>query len=176
MSRVGKKPINIPEGVTVSIDGQLVSVKGPKGELNRTLDQEVRIKKEDNAILVERSNKSKMASQKWGLSRTLVNNMVVGVTEGFQKVLNIEGVGYKAIVKNGFLNLNLGYSHEIKFFIPEAIEVKFPKATVVELSSYDKEILGQTAAEIRALRLPEPYKGKGVKYEGEYIFRKEGKK
>ena len=176
MSRVGKAPINIPDGVSVLIDGQTIVVKGPKGELTRTLDQEVSVIQKDNMIIVERKHNSKAASQKWGLSRTLVNNMVVGVTDGFKKTLNIEGVGYKAIKQNKFLNLNLGYSHEIKFFIPEAVEVKCPKATIVELYSYDKELLGQTAAEIRSLRLPEPYKGKGVKYEGEYIFRKEGKK
>lgn len=176
MSRIGKQPITIPEGVTVSIDGQSISVKGPKGELNRVLDQEILLKKEGDVIIVERKYNTKVATQKWGLSRTLINNMVVGVTQGFQKKLKIEGVGYKAAVQNKFLNLNLGYSHEIKFFIPESIEIKCPKNTIVELSSYDKEALGQAAAEIRALRLPEPYKGKGIKYEDEYIFRKEGKK
>jgi large subunit ribosomal protein L6 len=176
MSRVGKKSIDIPNGVEVTLEGNLVTVKGSKGQLKRVLDKEVSIKKEDNKILVEKASSGKVAREKWGLYRTLVSNMVVGVSNGFSKNLHIQGVGYRAIVQGKFLSLNLGYSHDIKFYIPEAIEVKCPKATIIELSSYDKEALGKFAAEIRDLRAPEPYKGKGVKYEGEYIFRKEGKK
>ena len=176
MSRIGKKHIDIPEQVTVSIDGQKVAVKGPHGEMSRVLDQEIAAQQENNQIIISKRNNGKVANQKWGMSRTLVNNMVLGVTEKFKKTLHIKGVGYKAIMQNKFLNLNLGYSHDIKFFIPEGVEVKCPKATVIELYSHDKEVLGQVAAEIRSLRLPEPYKGKGVKYEDEFIFRKEGKK
>ena len=176
MSRIGKKAIEIPNGVTVSLEGQKVIVKGPKGELEKVLDREVSIKQEENKILVEKVSNNKVARQKWGLYRSLVGNMVEGVSTGFKKTLNIQGVGYRAIVQNKFLNLNLGYSHDIKFFIPEGVEIKCPKATIVELYSHDKEVLGKVAAEIRDLRTPEPYKGKGVKYDGEYIFRKEGKK
>ena len=176
MSRIGKKAIEIPSGVTASLEGQKIIVKGPKGELERVLDREVSARQESNKILVEKVSNNKLSSQKWGLYRSLISNMVQGVSIGFKKTLNIQGVGYRAIVQNKFLNLNLGYSHDIKFFIPEGIEIKCPKATIVELYSYDNELLGKVAAEIRDLRTPEPYKGKGVKYEGEYIFRKEGKK
>lgn len=176
MSRIGKHPINVPENVVVTIEGNSIIIKGPKGELSRVLDSEVTVKQEGGQIFVEKKYDNKVSRQKWGLSRSLVNNMVVGVTEGFKKILKIEGVGYRAIVQNQFLSLSLGYSHDIKYFIPENLEIKCPKATVVELFSYDKEALGQVAAELRSLRLPEPYKGKGVKYDDEYIFRKEGKK
>ena len=170
------QPINIPDGVTVTLNGQTIVVKGPKGELTRTLDADVSIAQQDNQLIIDKKSNSKSSKQKWGLSRSLVNNMVVGVTDGYIKTLNIEGVGYKAAVQNKYLTLNLGYSHEIKFQIPATVEIKCPKPTIVELASFDKEALGQAAAVIRSLRLPEPYKGKGVRYAGEYIVRKEGKK
>jgi large subunit ribosomal protein L6 len=176
MSRIGSQPIEIKDGVTINIVGQEISVKGPKGELNRIIDHEIGIEQKDKQILVTKKHNGKVARQKWGLSRSLISNMVEGVTEGFQKVLNINGVGYKAQVQGQFLTLSLGYSHDIKFFINDDIAVKCPKPTIVEIVSHDKEALGQAAAVIRSLRKPEPYKGKGVKYEDEFIFRKEGKK
>ncbi len=176
MSRIGKKPIDIPENVTVEINGQEITVKGIKGELKRTIDSEIKISKDDNKIIVERKSKGNVARAKWGLFRSLINNMVIGTSQGFSKTLDIKGVGYKAQIKDKFLTLNLGYSHEIKFYINDNIEMKCPKATIIEISSYDKEALGQAAATIRSLRKPEPYKGKGVKYSDEFIVRKEGKK
>lgn len=176
MSRIGNQPIAIPEGVTVTIDGQKVVVKTQKGELSRVLDSEISAQIVDNQVIVTKRSNSKVAKQKWGLYRTLINNMVLGLTEGFTKTLNIEGVGYRANVQGQFLNLSLGFSHEVKFSIPGSIQAKCPKPTIIELTSYDKEALGEAAAKIRSLRPPEPYKGKGVRYEGEYIVRKEGKK
>ncbi len=176
MSRIGSQPITLPEAVSVAINGQDITVKGPKGELSRVIDGDIAVAQNENQLVFTRKSNSKTAKQKWGLFRSLVNNMVQGVNSGFTKTLEINGVGYKAAVKNKFLTLNLGYSHEIKFEIPATVEVKCPKPTVVELSSFDNEALGQAAAVIRSLRKPEPYKGKGVKYSDEYIFRKEGKK
>ena len=176
MSRIGSQPIIIPKGVDVKLENNFIEIKGPKGELKRSLDSDITVEKVEETIIVNKLSDTKASKQKWGLFRSLINNMVVGVTEGFSKTLNIEGVGYKAVLQNKFLTLSLGYSHDIKFEIPQSLEVKCPKPTIIELSSYDKESLGQSAAIIRSLRPPEPYKGKGVRYSDEYIIRKEGKK
>jgi large subunit ribosomal protein L6 len=176
MSRIGMQPINIPQGVTVKLEDFHIIIKGPKGELQRPIDSDVLVEQKDNQIIVSKRSNNKAAAQKWGLFRSLISNMVCGVTEGYSKTLNIEGVGYKASVNNNYLTLNLGYSHEIKYEIPKSVEMKCPKPTIIELSSFDKEELGQSAAIIRSLRGPEPYKGKGIRYSDEYIIRKEGKK
>lgn len=170
------QPINIPQGVTVKLEDFHIMIKGPKGELQRPIDSDVLVEQKDNQIIVSKRSNNKAAAQKWGLFRSLISNMVCGVTEGYSKTLNIEGVGYKASVNNNYLTLNLGYSHEIKYEIPKSVEIKCPKPTIIELSSFDKEELGQSAAIIRSLRGPEPYKGKGIRYSDEYIIRKEGKK
>ena len=176
MSRIGKKSVLVPAGVTVSLSGASLSVKGPKGELKMVLVEHVLAKLEDGGIKVDPRDKSKMARSCWGLSRTLVANMVKGVTQGYSKTLEISGVGYRAAVAGKGLQLNLGYSHDVNYPIPEGIEIKTPKPTEIVISGIDKQRVGQVAAEIRDFRSPEPYKGKGVKYAGEYIFRKEGKK
>ena len=176
MSRTGKRPITVPAGVTASIaDGQL-SVKGPKGTLAMPLASEVTYTIEDGSIAVKPANDSKRARSFWGMQRTLIQNLVTGVTEGFSKKLLITGVGYRADSKGKVLNLKLGYSHDVDFAVPEGIEIKTPDNTTVEISGIDKQKVGQVAAEIRRWRKPEPYKGKGIKYAGEFIFRKEGKK
>jgi large subunit ribosomal protein L6 len=176
MSRIGKKPVPVPQGVTVNVEGQTVSVKGPKGELQTSLVQHVCVALEDNNVVVKPRNNSKLARSAWGMCRTLVANLMVGVTEGFTKTLEINGVGYRAAVQGKGLKLNLGYSHDVVYDIPEGIDVKTPKPTEIVISGIDKQQVGQVAAEIREWRKPEPYKGKGIKYAGEYIFRKEGKK
>ncbi|GER08662.1 50S ribosomal protein L6 [Iodidimonas muriae] len=176
MSRIGKKPIEIPSGVTVSLDGAAVSVKGPKGELAANLVSEVSVSMEDNLISVVPVDQSKRARSMWGMQRTLVSNLIEGVSKGFEKKLEITGVGYRAQVKGSALNLQLGYSHDIDFPIPDGIDIKTPDQTTVVISGTDKQKVGQVAAVIRSYRKPEPYKGKGVRYSGEYIFRKEGKK
>lgn len=173
MSRVGKKPINVPEGVSVKKQAFQILVKGPKGEMEVSYTDDVSVEVVDNQITVSCLSKKR---ERWGLYRTLINNAVQGVSHGFSKILEVNGVGYKVSVKDNFVNLSLGLSHEVKVEIPSIIEAKTLKATVLELSSFDKEKLGQFASVIRALRLPEPYKGKGVRYKDEYIFRKEGKK
>lgn len=176
MSRIGKKPVAIPSGVTATIaDGQL-SVKGPKGTLAMPLADVVSYAIEDGQISVQPANGSKQARAFWGMQRTLVQNLITGVTEGFTRKLLITGVGYRADSKGKVLNLKLGYSHDVDFPVPEGIEIKTPDNTTVEISGIDKQKVGQVAAEIRRWRKPEPYKGKGIKYEGEFIFRKEGKK
>ena len=176
MSRTGKKPVTVPAGVTASIaDGQL-SVKGPKGTLAMPLANEVTYTIEDGSIAVKPANDSKRARSFWGMQRTLIQNLVTGVTEGFSKKLLITGVGYRADSKGKVLNLKLGYSHDVDFAVPEGIEIKTPDNTTVEITGIDKQKVGQVAAEIRRWRKPEPYKGKGIKYAGEFIFRKEGKK
>ncbi|BAV64909.1 50S ribosomal protein L6 [Sphingobium cloacae] len=176
MSRTGKRPVNVPAGVTASIaDGQL-SVKGPKGTLAIPLADEVTYSVEEGAIAVKPANDSKRARAFWGMQRTLVQNLVTGVTEGFSKKLLITGVGYRANAQGKTLKLQLGYSHDVDFPVPEGIEIKTPDNTTVEISGIDKQQVGQVAAEIRRWRKPEPYKGKGIKYDGEFIFRKEGKK
>lgn len=176
MSRIGKKAVPIPAGVTASVNGQLVSVKGPKGELKVVLNDQVLAKMEQGGIKVDPKDKSKLARSSWGMSRTLVANLVTGVTVGYSKSLEITGVGYRAALNGKALQLNLGYSHDVSYDIPPGIEIKVPKPTEIVISGIDKQRVGQVAAEIREYRGPEPYKGKGVKYAGEYIFRKEGKK
>jgi large subunit ribosomal protein L6 len=176
MSRIGKKAVPVPAGVTVNVSGQNVSVKGPRGELKLALVDQVTVKMEDGAVQVSPKDQSKLARSCWGMSRTMVSNMVKGVTDGYSKTLEITGVGYRAAVQGKVLQLNLGYSHDVNYPIPDGIEIKTTKPTEIIVSGIDKQRVGQVAAEIREYREPEPYKGKGVKYAGEYIFRKEGKK
>ncbi|MGA9600579.1 MAG: 50S ribosomal protein L6 [Methylocystis sp.] len=176
MSRIGKKPVVVPAGVTAKVDGQLVSVKGAKGQLEFLVPDEVSVTQQDNAIKVDPRGDSKRARALWGTARARVNNIVVGVTKGFEKKLEITGVGYRAAVQGKNLQLALGYSHDVVFPIPTGITIVTPKPTEITISGTDRQQVGQTAAEIRALRGPEPYKGKGVKYVDEFIFRKEGKK
>lgn len=176
MSRTGKKPVTIPAGVTATLENGQVSVKGPKGTLSIPMADEVTYALEDGKLVVAPVNDSKRARSFWGMQRTLVQNLVTGVTEGYSKVLEITGVGYRAQSQGKNLKLQLGYSHDVDFPIPAGIEIKTPDNTTVEISGIDKQLVGQVAAEIRRWRKPEPYKGKGIKYRGEYIFRKEGKK
>ena len=176
MSRIGKKPVEIPSGVTANISDGTLSVKGPKGALSMGLSDLVTYKVEDGSIAVQPANDSKAARSHWGMQRTLVSNLVTGVTQGFSKVLDIKGVGYRANAQGKTLKLQLGYSHDVDIAVPEGIEIKTPDNTTVEISGIDKQKVGQIAAEIRRWRKPEPYKGKGIAYRGEYIFRKEGKK
>ena len=176
MSRIGKKSVPVPAGVTVNLADSRVSVKGPRGELKFTLNEFVVAKMEEGAVKVDPRDKSKLARSAWGMSRTMVANMVKGVTTGYSKTLEINGVGYRAAVQGKGLALNLGYSHDVNYPIPDGIEIKTPKPTEIVVTGIDKQRVGQVAAEIREFRGPEPYKGKGVKYAGEYIFRKEGKK
>jgi large subunit ribosomal protein L6 len=176
MSRIGKKPVSIPSGVTASIDGGVLNVKGPKGALSLTLRDEISYTLEDGGILVKPANDTKSARAFWGMQRTMVQNLITGVTDGFTKKLLITGVGYRANSQGKVLKLQLGYSHDVNIDVPEGIEIKTPDQTTVEISGIDKQKVGQIAAEIRRWRKPEPYKGKGIKYDGEFIFRKEGKK
>ena len=176
MSRIGKVPVTVPSGVTADIANGVLTVKGPKGTLTLSLRDEISYTVEDGRILVRPANDTKQARAFWGMQRTLVNNLVTGVTEGYSKTLLITGVGYRANAQGKNLKLQLGYSHDVDFAIPEGIEIKTPDNTTVEISGIDKQKVGQVAAEIRRWRKPEPYKGKGIKYRGEYIFRKEGKK
>ena len=176
MSRIGKKPVTIPSGVTANIADGVLTVKGPKGTLTLTLRDEISYTVEGDTILVKPANDTKSARAFWGMQRTLVDNLVTGVTQGYTKVLEITGVGYRAYAQGKNLKLQLGYSHDVDFPVPEGIEIKTPDNTTVEISGIDKQKVGQVAAEIRRWRKPEPYKGKGIKYRGEFIFRKEGKK
>lgn len=177
MSRVGKLPVEIPSGVNVTITDGVITVKGSKGELKQSYIGEVTIEVKGNEVIVTPRDKNDGRSRAmWGLYRALINNMVKGVTEGFTKKLEIQGVGFRSAADNKFLTLSLGFSHEIKYSIPEGIEVKCEKPTLIAISGISKELVGQVAAEIRALRKPEPYKGKGVRYEGEFVRQKEGKK
>ncbi len=176
MSRIGKKPVAIPSGVTATIADGLLAVKGPKGTLSMPLRDEISYALDDTGISVKPANATKQARAFWGMQRTLVQNLVTGVTDGFTKVLEITGVGYRAASQGKILKLQLGYSHDVNFDIPEGIEIKTPDNTTVEITGIDKQKVGQVAAEIRRWRKPEPYKGKGIKYRGEFIFRKEGKK
>lgn len=176
MSRVGKKSVAIPTGVTAKVDGQAVSVKGPKGELRFVVPDDVSVEMANNEIAVNPRFETKRAQALWGTARAQVNNIVEGVTKGFEKRLEITGVGYKAAVAGKNLQLSLGYSHDITFPIPDGITITAPRPTEVVVAGNDTQRVGQVAAEIRAFRPPEPYKGKGVKYAGEFIFRKEGKK
>jgi len=176
MSRTGKKPVAIPAGVTATLENGQVSVKGPKGSLSIPMADEVSYALEDGQLKIVPANDGKRARAFWGMQRTLVQNLVTGVTEGYTKVLEITGVGYRANVQGKNLKLQLGYSHDVDYPVPEGIEIKTPDNTTVEISGIDKQKVGQVAAEIRRWRKPEPYKGKGIKYRGEFIFRKEGKK
>jgi large subunit ribosomal protein L6 len=176
MSRIGKKPVEVPQGVTASVDGQTVTAKGPKGELKFVVNDSVLVKLEDGAIKVDPRDDSKGARSKWGMSRTMVVNILSGVKGGFEKKLEINGVGYRASMQGKNLQLALGYSHDVLYEIPEGITIAVPKPTEIVISGIDKQKVGQVAAEIRKYRGPEPYKGKGIKYANETIFRKEGKK
>jgi large subunit ribosomal protein L6 len=176
MSRIGKKPVQVPAGVTASIEGQTVTMKGPKGELKFVVNDEVLIKLEDNKVAVTPANDSKDARAKWGMSRTMIENLVKGVTTGYEKKLEINGVGYRAAMQGKNLQLSLGFSHDVVYQPPEGITIACPKPTEITVTGIDKQTVGQVAAEIREYRGPEPYKGKGVKYAGERIVRKEGKK
>ena len=177
MSRIGKKPVPMPSGVTATIEGQTLTVKGPKGTLSmQLLDDLVKYEIAESEIRVTPLVDAQRNRAAWGMQRTNVQNLVTGVTEGFSKVLEITGVGYRAQAQGRNLKLQLGYSHDVNFAVPEGVEVKTPDNTTVEISGIDKQQVGQVAAEIRRWRKPEPYKGKGIKYRGEYIFRKEGKK
>jgi len=176
MSRIGKKPVPVPAGVTATIEGRQLSVKGPKGTLTMALQDEVTYAVEDGGVVVQPTNETKRARSFWGMQRTMVQNLVTGVTEGFTKTLQITGVGYRANLQGKNLKLQLGYSHDVDFEIPEGITIATPDQTTINISGSDKQQVGQVAAEIRRWRKPEPYKGKGIKYAGEFIFRKEGKK
>jgi large subunit ribosomal protein L6 len=176
MSRIGKVPVALPGGVSASVEGSILSVKGPKGTLSMPMLDDISYGIEDDRIVVKPANQTKRARSFWGMHRTLVQNLVTGVTDGFTKVLEITGVGYRAAAQGKNLRLQLGYSHDVNIAVPEGLEVKTPDPTTVEISGNDRQKVGQLAAEIRQWRKPEPYKGKGIKYRGEYIFRKEGKK
>ena len=176
MSRIGKRPVAIPSGVTADIDNGTLTVKGPKGTLSMGMSDLIDYKVEEGQIAVNPANDSKQARAFWGMQRTLVSNLVEGVTDGFTKTLVIKGVGYRAQAQGKKLKLQLGYSHDVDLDVPEGLEVKTPDQTTVEVSGIDKQAVGQFPAEIRRWRKPEPYKGKGIAYRGEYIFRKEGKK
>lgn len=176
MSRIGKKPVAIPAGVSANIADGVLSVKGPKGTLTLSLADEISYELADGTIKVTPANDTKRARAFWGMQRTLVSNLITGVTEGYTKTLQITGVGYRATAQGKVLKLQLGYSHDVNFDVPEGIEIKTPDNTTVLISGIDKQKVGQVAAEIRRWRKPEPYKGKGIKYAGEFIFRKEGKK
>jgi len=176
MSRIGKKPVAIPDGVTATVDGQTVTAKGPKGELRFVVNDEVLVSMEEGAVAVQPRDQSKDARSKWGMSRTMISNIMDGVKNGFERKLEINGVGYRAAMQGKNIQLSLGYSHEVVYQVPEGITAACPKPTEIVLNGIDKQQLGQVAAEIREFRPPEPYKGKGVKYAEETIIRKEGKK
>jgi large subunit ribosomal protein L6 len=176
MSRIGKKAVQVPKGVTATVNGQKVSMKGPKGELSFTAIDAIEVTMDDGAVAVMPRDDSKAARSAWGMSRSMVSNLIEGVTKGYERKLEINGVGYRAAVAGKNLQLQLGYSHEILYPIPAGITIQTPKPTEILISGIDKQRVGQTAAEIRDYRGPEPYKGKGVKYAEEKIFRKEGKK
>jgi large subunit ribosomal protein L6 len=176
MSRIGKKPVSLPQGVTATVNGQTVTAKGPKGELKFVVNDEVLVKMEGSEIAVQPRDQTKTARSKWGMSRTQIVNILQGVKDGFEKKLEITGVGYRAALQGKNLQLALGYSHDVVYAIPEGITIVVPKPTEITITGTDSQRVGQVAAEIRAYRPPEPYKGKGVKYANEFIFRKEGKK
>lgn len=176
MSRIGKKPIEVPSGVTVTVAGADVTVKGPKGELALTLVDAVEVKLEGNVLTVTPRDDSQRSRAMWGMQRTLVSNLVEGVSKGFEKKLEITGVGFRAQMRGKRLGLQLGFSHDVDLEVPEGIKIETPDQTTILVSGVDKQKVGQVAAEIRAWRKPEPYKGKGIRYSGEFIYRKEGKK
>ena len=176
MSRIGKKPVELPSGVTATVSGQSIEVKGPKGTRSFNATDDVDLKVEDNVVTITPRGKSKRARQQWGMSRTMVQNLVTGVTTGFKKELEIQGVGYRAQMQGNTLKLNLGLSHDVDYTAPEGVTVTAPKQTEIVVEGTDEQLVGQVAANIRQWRKPEPYKGKGIRYKGEFIFRKEGKK
>ena len=176
MSRIGKKPVELPAGVSASVSGQTVEVKGPKGTKHFNATDDVTIAVDGNLVKITPRGTSKRARQQWGMSRSMVANLVTGVTSGFKKELEITGVGYRAAMAGNTLKLSLGYSHEVNFEVPNGVTVTCPKQTEIVVEGDDAQLVGQVAANIREWRKPEPYKGKGIKYKGEYIFRKEGKK
>lgn len=176
MSRIGKKPVELPSGVTASLSGQTVEVKGPKGSRSFSATDDVTITLEENAVAVAPRGNSKRARQQWGMSRTMIANLVTGVSQGFKKELEITGVGYRAQMQGNVLKLNLGLSHDVDYKAPEGVTITAPKQTEIIVEGIDQQQVGQVAAEIREWRKPEPYKGKGIRYKGEFIFRKEGKK
>ncbi len=176
MSRIGKKAVDLPSGVTASVSGQTIEVKGPKGVRSFNATDDVTMVVEENAVKVTPRGSSKRARQQWGMSRTMVANLVTGVTTGFKKELEITGVGYRAAMTGNVLKLNLGLSHDVEYTAPDGVTVTSPKPTIIEVEGIDEQVVGQVAADIRAWRKPEPYKGKGIRYKGEFIFRKEGKK
>ena len=176
MSRIGKKPVELPTGVDASVSGQTVTVKGPKGQRQFTATDDVTIAVDGNVVSIEPRGKSKRARQQWGMSRTMVANLVTGVSDGFKRELEIQGVGYRAQMQGNKLVLNLGYSHDVEFEVPQGVTVTTPKQTEIVVEGIDQQLVGQVAANIREWRAPEPYKGKGIRYKGEFIFRKEDKK
>lgn len=176
MSRIGKKPVELPSGVTAAVSGQTIEVKGPKATHTFTATDDVTLAVEDNTVTVTPRGKSKRARQQWGMSRTVIANLVTGVSTGFKKELEINGVGYRATMQGNTLKLALGYSHDVLFEVPAGVTVTAPKQTEIVVEGTDAQLVGQVAANIREWRKPEPYKGKGIKYKDEYIFRKEGKK
>jgi len=178
MSRIGKRAVPVPSTVTATINGREVKVKGPKGELSFTVPEKIKVEKTDDGIVVTPVDDSKMARSMWGMSRTMISNLIVGVTEGYSETLEIHGVGFRAAMKGKDLQLHIGFSHDVIHQIPTGIEVKVSgaKQEIITLSGIDRQLIGQVAANIRASRPPEPYQGKGIRYQGEYIFRKEGKK
>ncbi|MEL7152714.1 MAG: 50S ribosomal protein L6 [Pseudomonadota bacterium] len=176
MSRIGKRQVELPSGVTATVSGQTIEVKGPKGTRSFSATDDVTIAVEENAVKVEPRGKSKRARQQWGMSRTMVANCIQGVTQGFKKELEIQGVGYRAQMQGNTLRLNLGLSHDVDFVAPDGVTVSAPKQTEIVVEGIDQQLVGQVAANIRKWRAPEPYKGKGIRYKDEYIFRKEGKK
>jgi large subunit ribosomal protein L6 len=176
MSRIGKKPVELPSGVTASVSGQTIEIKGPKDTQSFTATDDVTLAVEDNAVTVTPRGMSKRARQQWGMSRTMVANMITGCTTGFKKELEIQGVGYRAQMQGNVLKLSLGLSHDVNFDVPAGITVTAPKPTEIIIEGTDAQLVGQVAANIREWRKPEPYKGKGIRYKGEFIFRKEGKK
>jgi large subunit ribosomal protein L6 len=176
MSRIGKKAIAIPQGVTATLEGQTITVKGPKGQLAWTVADEIEIAQEGSELTLKPRNDSTRAHAMWGLSRTLVNNMITGVTQGYERTLELVGVGYRAAMKGQSLSMQLGFSHDVDIKPPAGITFATPKQTEIRITGIDKQLVGETAARIRRIRPPEPYKGKGVRYAGEQVRRKEGKK
>ena len=176
MSRIGKQPVALPQGVTVEIKGQTIEVKGPKGTRNYTASDDVTLSLEDGSVKVTPRGLSKRARQQWGMTRSMVANLVIGVSQGFKKELEIQGVGYRAQMQGKTLKLQLGYSHDVDFIAPDSVTVAAPKQTEIVIEGIDQQVVGQVAANIREWRRPEPYKGKGIRYKGEEVFRKEGKK
>lgn len=176
MSRIGKKPVALPKGVTAEVKGQTIEVKGPKGTRTFTATDDVDLVLEDGSVSVKPRGTSKRARQQWGMTRSMIANLTVGVSEGFKKELEIQGVGYRANMQGKVLKLALGYSHDVNFEVPEGVTITSPKQTEIIVEGIDQQLVGQVAANIREWRRPEPYKGKGIRYKGEFVFRKEGKK